>query len=56
MEIVMGELKMYIIKHKDNGAMMKHFHAQRLHCDYDYGAGEYCFYDEADYLAAMLMI
>lgn len=52
----MGELKMYIIKHKDNGAMMKHFHAQRLHCDYDYGAGEYCFYDEADYLAAMLMI
>lgn len=56
MVIEMDAYKMYIIQHKDNGAMMKHFYAQRLHCDYDAVAGEYCFYNEADYLAAMLMI
>lgn len=56
MEIELDAYKMYIIQHKDDGAMMKLFYAQRLHCDYDYTSGEYCFYDEADYLAAMLMI
>ncbi|MCK9532584.1 MAG: hypothetical protein M0R77_18900 [Gammaproteobacteria bacterium] len=56
MEIVMDGYKMYIIKHKDNGQMMRFFHEQNLRCDYDYSAGEYCFYNEADYLAAMIMI
>lgn len=56
MVIEMDGLKMFIIKLKDNGAMMKHFYAQKLKCDYDYSAGEYCFYDESDYLAAMIMV
>lgn len=56
MEMTIGDFTCYSIKHDDKGQMMRVFHEHRLHCDYDYVAGEYFFYDEVDYHAALLLV
>ena len=48
--------KIFVLKHKDSGSLLKILHQHGINSMYDYSAGEYLFHSRSDYHAAILMI
>lgn len=49
-------IQIYVIKIKDGGALMEIFDRHNFTCHYSGKSGEYYFYDEIEYNAALIMI
>lgn len=47
---------LYVIKHRDLGKMTSVFSHHNINSFYDFGAGEYIFFNEIDYHAALMLV